>query len=44
VFGFHALNGWVARFGQRAIKPGELVVIATPTVMDAKQPEFIHLL
>lgn len=34
----------IALFGQRAIKPGELVVIATPTVLDAKQPEFIYLL
>ena len=30
--------------GQRPVKPGELVVIATPTSLDPKQPEFIYLL
>lgn len=30
--------------GQRAIKPGELIVISTPTNLDPKQPEFIYLL
>lgn len=30
--------------GQRAVKPGELVVVSTPSVLDPKQPEFIYLL
>lgn len=30
--------------GQRPVKPGELVVISTPTNRDPKQPEFIYLL
>ncbi|MEQ2006339.1 MAG: hypothetical protein ABMA26_06045 [Limisphaerales bacterium] len=30
--------------GQRPVKPGELIVISTPTGRDPKQPEFIYLL
>lgn len=30
--------------GQRPVKPGELVVLATATSLDPKQPEFIYLL
>jgi hypothetical protein len=30
--------------GQRAVKPGELIVAATSTSLDPKQPEFIYVL
>lgn len=30
--------------GQRPVKPGELIVLSTPTSRDPKQPEFIYLL
>ncbi len=30
--------------GRRPVKPGELIVISTPTNLDPKQPEFIYLL
>ena len=34
----------IALSGQRPVKPGELVVVATPANLDPKQPEFIYLL
>lgn len=34
----------IALSGQRPVKPGELIVLATPANVDPKQPEFIYLL
>lgn len=34
----------IALSGQRPVKPGELIVLATPANLDPKQPEFIYLL
>ncbi len=34
----------IALSGQRSVKPAELVIVATPTSLDPKQPEFIYLL
>ena len=30
--------------GKRPVKPGELIVVSTPTNLDPKQPEYIYLL
>ena len=34
----------IALSGSRPVKPGELIVLATPSNQDPKQPEFIYLL
>ncbi len=34
----------IALSGQRPVKPGELIILATPSHQDPKQPEFIYLL
>ena len=37
-------NREIPLIGQRSVKSGELIVIATPTSQDPKEPEFIYLL